>query len=102
MWVHGDLDVGNLLVRDGRLSAVIDFGTLAVGDPACDLLAAWLVFPAGARDVYRAAVGADEAAWARGRGWGLAALLSLVTGADSGRGAWARGRIQELVDDLRG
>ena len=44
VWVHGDLLPGNLLVVDGRLSAVIDFGVLTVGDPACDLLPAWNLF----------------------------------------------------------
>ncbi len=75
VWVHGDPAPGNLLVRDGRLSAVIDFGTLAVGDPAVDLIAAWQVVAPEARDAFRAALGVDDATWARGRGWGLAAVL---------------------------
>jgi aminoglycoside phosphotransferase (APT) family kinase protein len=62
---------GNLLVTDGRLSAVIDFGTVGVGDPAVDLIGAWCVLPAAARDVLRDAVGADGAEWARARGWAL-------------------------------
>ncbi|MFJ6080210.1 aminoglycoside phosphotransferase family protein [Streptomyces sp. NPDC092369] len=75
VWIHGDLDTGNLLARDGRLSAVIDFGTLAVADPAVDLQPAWKFLPAQARDVFREAVGADDATWARGRGWALAGSL---------------------------
>ncbi|MFJ4781728.1 aminoglycoside phosphotransferase family protein [Streptomyces sp. NPDC088794] len=75
VWIHGDLDAGNLLTRDGRLSAVIDFGTLAVADPAVDLVPAWKFLPARARDVFREAVGADDATWARGRGWALAGSL---------------------------
>lgn len=75
VWIHGDLNAGNLLTVQGRLSAVIDFGGLAVGDPACDLLAAWYLFPRGARDVFRAAMGADDASWARGRGWALSMAL---------------------------
>ncbi|WP_244178810.1 aminoglycoside phosphotransferase family protein [Streptomyces rubellomurinus] len=76
VWIHADLQPGNLLVSaDGRLSAVIDFGCLGLGDPAVDLLAAWYVLPATARDAFRAAVGADEAAWARGRGWALSVAL---------------------------
>ncbi|MGW3116459.1 phosphotransferase [Streptomyces sp. NPDC001107] len=75
MWIHGDLDTGNLLARSGRLSAVIDFGTPAVADPAVDLVPAWKFLPARARDVVREAVGADGATWARGRGWALAGSL---------------------------
>ena len=69
---------GNLLVRDGTLTGVIDWGGLGVGDPACDLMVAWNLFRAGGREVFRSAVGADDATWLRGRGWalwtGLAAL----------------------------
>ncbi|WP_079087028.1 aminoglycoside phosphotransferase family protein [Streptomyces silvensis] len=75
VWLHGDLATGNLLAVDGHLSAVIDFGTLAVGDPACDLIPAWMFLPAGARATFRAAVGADDATWARGRGIALAGSL---------------------------
>ncbi|MFI6659241.1 aminoglycoside phosphotransferase family protein [Streptomyces sp. NPDC050523] len=75
VWIHGDLDAGNFLTRNGRLSAVIDFGTLAVADPAVDLVPAWKVLPAQARDVFRERVGADDATWARGRGWALAGSL---------------------------
>ncbi|MER7349647.1 aminoglycoside phosphotransferase family protein [Streptomyces aurantiacus] len=75
VWLHGDLATGNLLAVDGRLSAVIDFGTLAVGDPACDLIPAWMFLPTAARATFRAAVGADDATWARGRGIALAGSL---------------------------
>ncbi|MFP3991068.1 aminoglycoside phosphotransferase family protein [Streptomyces sp. E11-3] len=71
VWVHGDLLPGNLLARGGRLSAVIDFGCLGVGDPACDMMAAWTLFPAGTRELFRAAAEVDDATWARGRGWAL-------------------------------
>jgi aminoglycoside phosphotransferase (APT) family kinase protein len=75
-WLHGDLAPDNLLVRDGRLSAVIDWGGLAAGDPATDLLPAWNLFRGASRDAYRDALGADEAAWARGRG--LALSVSII------------------------
>lgn len=76
VWVHGDLATGNLLAdAAGRLCAVIDFGTLAVGDPAVDLLPAWKFLPAGAVGAFRAALDVDDATWARGRGWGLACSL---------------------------
>jgi aminoglycoside phosphotransferase (APT) family kinase protein len=71
VWVHGDLLPGNLLVVDGRLSAVIDFGSLNVGDPACDLLPAWNMFAGESRMRFRAEMDVDEASWLRGRGWAL-------------------------------
>jgi aminoglycoside phosphotransferase (APT) family kinase protein len=71
VWVHGDLLPGNLLVVDGRLSAVIDFGGLNVGDPACDLQPAWNVFAGESRARFRAELGVDDASWLRGRGWAL-------------------------------
>jgi aminoglycoside phosphotransferase (APT) family kinase protein len=75
VWVHGDLTPGNLLVVDGRLSAVLDFGAAAVGDPAVDLLPAWNLFTGDARSAYREALGVDDAMWARGRGWALSVAL---------------------------
>ena len=71
VWLHGDLLPGNLLVQGGRLSAVIDFGGLGVGDPAADTLAAWAVFDAGTRGLFREAADVDDATWGRGRGWAL-------------------------------
>jgi aminoglycoside phosphotransferase (APT) family kinase protein len=71
VWVHGDIAVGNLLVKDGRLSAVIDFGTSAVGDPACDLVLAWTFLAGESREAFRATLRADDATWARARGWAL-------------------------------
>jgi len=75
VWVHGDLGGGNILAVDGRLSAVIDFGTLAVGDPACDVMAAWTFFDTGTREVFHDALDVDDATWTRARGWGLASSL---------------------------
>jgi aminoglycoside phosphotransferase (APT) family kinase protein len=81
VWVHGDVAANNLLVRDGRLSAVIDFGSSAVGDPACDLVLFWTFLGDGARDVFRDAVAVDDDSWARARGWALwKALLTLAGG----------------------
>ena len=77
VWVHGDLLPGNLLVVDGRLSAVIDFGGLNVGDPACDLQPAWNVFARESRARFRAELGADDASWLRGRGWALQAVVGI-------------------------
>jgi aminoglycoside phosphotransferase (APT) family kinase protein len=72
VWLHGDLHPANLLTWQGRLSAVIDFGQMGVGDPACDLMVAWTFLSGAARDTFRAALPADDATWARARGWALA------------------------------
>ncbi|MCX4584053.1 aminoglycoside phosphotransferase family protein [Streptomyces sp. NBC_01481] len=78
VWLHADLQPGNLLMARGRLSAVIDFGCLGLGDPAVDLISAWYLLPADTRGAFRAALEVDDAAWARGRGWALSiALLEL-------------------------
>lgn len=78
VWAHGDLMAGNLLLTGGRLSAVIDYGTVGVGDPAVDLIGAWCLLPAAAREVFRESVGAGEAEWARARGWALSiAVIAL-------------------------
>ncbi|WP_344192863.1 aminoglycoside phosphotransferase family protein [Pedococcus aerophilus] len=71
VWFHGDVATGNLLVRDGRLAAVIDFGTCGIGDPACDLVFAWTFLEGAAREVFRSAVGLDVDTWARARGWAV-------------------------------
>jgi aminoglycoside phosphotransferase (APT) family kinase protein len=77
-WIHGDLHTTNLLALGGRLCGVLDFGGLGVGDPACDVMAAWTFVPARERDTFRSALGVDEAAWLRGRGWALSmALIAL-------------------------
>ncbi|WP_410565359.1 aminoglycoside phosphotransferase family protein [Amycolatopsis sp. cmx-4-61] len=70
-WVHGDLMPSNLLLRDGRLSGVLDWATAGRGDPAADLIPAWNLLTAQTRHPFREAVGADDAAWARGRGRAL-------------------------------
>jgi len=78
VWVHGDLLPGNLLVVEGRLSAVIDFGGLNVGDPACDLQPAWNAFAGDSRMRYRAELQVDDASWLRGRGWALYQAVSAL------------------------
>ena len=78
VWVHGDLLPGNLLVVEGRLSAVIDWGGLNVGDPACDLQPAWNVFAGDSRARFRAELEVDDASWLRGRGWALAQAISAL------------------------
>ena len=86
VWVHGDLHPANLLVRDGRLDAVLDFGDLCAGDPASDLYPAWTLFPdPGTRATFRAAAGeVDDDTWARAEGWALLMAISyLATSADN-------------------
>ncbi|MET8279598.1 aminoglycoside phosphotransferase family protein [Micromonospora sp. NPDC005174] len=78
VWLHADLMPGNLLVRDGRLVAVIDLGTVGVGDPAVDLMPAWNLLDVSARQTYRRAVGVDDATWERGRGWALAQAINAL------------------------
>ena len=78
VWFHGDVAEGNLLLRERRLAAVIDFGTSGVGDPACDVVIAWTLLDSPSRDVFRAVLGVDSGTWSRGRGWALwKALITL-------------------------
>jgi len=75
VWVHADLSPGNLLTRDGRLHAVLDFGGCGIGDPAADLIVAWNLLPADGRATFRDALAVDDATWARGRAWALSIAL---------------------------
>jgi aminoglycoside phosphotransferase (APT) family kinase protein len=78
VWLHGDLLPPNLLVQDGHLRGVIDWGMLGTGDPAYDLMTAWTTFDRGPRATFRAALAVDGATWDRGRGWALSwALIAL-------------------------
>ncbi len=79
VWVHGDVAQNNLLVRDGRLSAVLDFGTSAVGDPACDTVLAWTFLDGESRQAFRDRLPVDHDTWVRGRGWAIwKALITLA------------------------
>jgi aminoglycoside phosphotransferase (APT) family kinase protein len=105
VWIHGDLAPGNLLMANGRLSAVIDFGGLGVGDPAGDLTVAWNLLPAEARDIFRSSVGVDDETWARGRGWALSiALVQLPYYRDTNPALAESSRhvIREVLADHRG
>ena len=99
VWVHGDVSAGNLLVRRGRLSAVIDFGSSAVGDPACDLVIAWTLLRGAGREAFRRTVALDEETWDRARGWAL--WKSLITLAHPGTGTvqGARATLRALLAD---
>ena len=80
VWIHGDVSAGNLLVREGRLSAIIDFGMLGVGDPACDLSIAWTLFEGESREAFRDTLPLDAGTWARGRAWTLWKALIVAAG----------------------
>lgn len=83
VWVHGDVHPGNVVLEGDRIVALIDFGDLSSGDPACDLAAAWLMFTPVGRARFRQRLGDryDAATWLRARGW-AAAMASLVHGSD--------------------
>jgi aminoglycoside phosphotransferase (APT) family kinase protein len=101
-WFHGDVAIGNLLVDQGKLCGVIDFGQLAAGDPACDLMITWTLFNGDSRMVFQMERAIDQADWARGRGWALwKALITLVAckEIDPDRAANARHVIDELLSE---
>ena len=78
VWVHGDLDARNLLVRDGRITGVLDWNLICAGDPACDVKLAWAVLDAETRPIFRELLEIDDTTWARGRGWAIShALIAL-------------------------
>jgi len=77
-WHHGDLDARNWLIKDGRISGVIDWGSMGVGDPACDLMVAWKLHSRRARDAFREALPTDDATWARARGWALSQAIAIL------------------------
>lgn len=105
VWLHGDLHSGNLLLSEGVLSAVIDFGCLGVGDPACDLMPAWNLFTAQSRVAFRAALDVDDATWARGRGWALSFALNALSyyyRTNPSLSAISRHAIAEVLSDTAG
>ena len=99
-WLHGDVAPGNLLLRDGELAAVIDFGTCGVGDPACDLAIAWTLLTADGRAAFRERLSVDEASWARGRGWAL--WKTLVTCSHDPQDAGALRVLGEIFTEYTG
>ena len=99
VWAHGDVAADNLLVEKGRLSAVIDFGCCAVGDPACDLAIAWTFFEGGSREAFRTALSLDAATWVRGRGWTLWKALKVWAALPDANPLGAE-QSQRIVEDL--
>ncbi|WP_347977854.1 aminoglycoside phosphotransferase family protein [Microbacterium sp. ProA8] len=95
-WFHGDVSLNNLLVQDGELAAVIDFGCAGAGDPACDTVFRWTSTQAAAREQFRAGYAVDEATWARGRGWALWKGLIMITNKPPGQAEFARHVLDRL------
>lgn len=77
-WLHGDLLPSNLLIQNGKLSAVIDFGLSGVGDPACDLIPAWNLFDASSREIFKSTLDVDDDSWVRGKGWALSIAVIII------------------------
>ena len=103
VWIHTDLLRPNLLVRGGRLAAVIDFGAVGVGDPAADVIAAWAVFGPAGRERYREALDVDDATWERSRGYALtqaALIVPYYRETNPAFTASARRTIGEVLADL--
>jgi aminoglycoside phosphotransferase (APT) family kinase protein len=103
VWMHGDAYDGNLLARDGRLTAVIDWSGVGIGDPSADVIVAWSLFSGDSRDAFRSASRVDDATWARGRGWALAVAVNAIPYyRDTNRvlAANARHRLREVLADL--
>ncbi|WP_428376915.1 aminoglycoside phosphotransferase family protein [Lichenicoccus sp.] len=104
VWVHGDVAEGNLLEEGGVLCAVIDFGCMAVGDPACDLVMAWTFFGQAARARFKASLQLDEATWKRGRAWALwKSLITLVQSREGDPSGAARQRaiLDRILSDFQ-
>ncbi len=99
VWVHGDVSAANLLMKDGRLCAVIDLGCLGIGDPACDLAIAWTLFSGRIRKTFRSALPVDDATWARGRAWALwKGLITLAEQIETN--ASNAGRARRVIDEV--
>jgi len=104
VWVHGDVAPGNLLVKDGKLCAVIDFGILGVGDPACDAVMAWTFFDSDSRKIFKRVLNMDEGTWNRARGWALWKALITYDGNQNSNQAIAEESfhvIRTIVDDFK-
>ena len=99
VWLHGDVSPGNLLIHEGRLSAIIDFGMLGVGDPACDLSVAWTLFEGESRRAFRAMLPLDQGTWARGRAWTLWKALIVAAGLTQSNAVEAA-RPWSIIDDV--
>lgn len=99
VWVHGDISAGNLLVKNSKLCAVIDFGQLSVGDPACDLAIAWTLFEGDSRRIFHEMLPLDKDTWARGRAWTLWKALIVAAGIADTNAVEAQ-KSYRIIDEL--
>jgi aminoglycoside phosphotransferase (APT) family kinase protein len=102
VWFHGDAQPGNLLLREGRLSAVIDFGTSGVGDPSCDTTIAWTFLAGESSRVFKDRLPVDAATWVRGRGWAIWKAMIVLVGAlidDPQDAAYTANVIEKILAD---
>lgn len=102
VWVHGDISAGNLLIHENQLTAVIDFGLLTTGDPACDLVIAWTFFRGESREHFRTLLPHDPGTWARARAWGLWKASIIASGlaqSNAVESANAKQTIDEILSD---
>ena len=102
VWFHGDAQPGNLLLADGRLSAVLDFGTCGVGDPACDTTIAWTFLSGHSSRIFKERLPVDSATWVRGRGWAIWKAMKVLAGAlesDAQDAAFTMDVIQKILAD---
>ena len=100
VWIHGDVAPGNLLINNNHLSAVIDFGGMAMGDPACDLVIAWTYFHGVSRQVFIDAFEYDQNTWLRAKAWALwkaTYMLCEAKGVDSKMVQQQKALIQTLL-----
>ncbi|WP_219834624.1 aminoglycoside phosphotransferase family protein [Paenibacillus sp. R14(2021)] len=103
LWVHGDVAVGNLLVKDGRLCGVIDFGTMGVGDPSSDLVMAWNFFDDVSREIFLSRMGFDQHTVNRARGWALWKALITYAWNEQGSEAsnWGKHVMDVIIRDYK-
>jgi aminoglycoside phosphotransferase (APT) family kinase protein len=101
VWIHGDVAVGNLLVKNGKISAVIDFGILGTGDPACDYVMAWTFFDKKSRNIFKQKLMCDDETWNRAKGWALwKALISYNLNDENSYGTIeSKKTIQEILNE---
>jgi aminoglycoside phosphotransferase (APT) family kinase protein len=104
VWIHTDLLRPNVLVRDGRLCTVIDFGGVGVGDTAADVIAAWSVLGHPGRETFRDALGVDDGTWNRARGYALhqaAMIIPYYDETNPGLVALAKRTVEEVLADYK-
>jgi aminoglycoside phosphotransferase (APT) family kinase protein len=79
VWIHGDFTSGNILIKDEQVAAIIDFGCMGIGDPACDLVIAWTFFKNESRKIFKSNLCFDQDTWTRAQGWALWKALVTIT-----------------------